>query len=53
MHVGDEVVHLSHHLIGLVNDQIRALGDDVQVIIGDQGGDLHDDVAGLVEAGHF
>ncbi len=36
-----------------VHDQVGALGDHGQLVVGDQGGDLHDDVAGGVEPGHL
>ena len=38
---------------GLVHDQVGPLGDDLEVVVGDEGGDLHDQVVDRVEAGHL
>jgi hypothetical protein len=53
-------VHLHHHRVhgverlhGGVDDQVWPLGDDGQVVVGDQDGDLQDDVTVCVEAGHL
>ena len=53
MHVDDERVHHGQRLVGLVDDEVGALGHDGEVVVGDEGGDLDDDVAGRVEAGHL
>ena len=38
---------------GRVDHEVGSLGDDVQVVVGDEGGDLDDDVAQGLEAGHL
>ena len=47
------VVHLVECFIRLVDREHRAFGDDVQVRIGDDDGDLNDAVVVRVEARHF
>ena len=53
MHLGDEGIHLCQLLLGGVDDQIDAFSQDVEIAIGDDGGDLDDDMALGVQAGHF
>ena len=36
VHLGDEVTHLGHLLGRRVNHEVRTLGDDVEVVVGDQ-----------------
>ncbi len=36
-----------------MDDEIGALGDDAQLVVGDDGGDLDDAVSGVVEPGHL
>ncbi len=43
----------SKRLGGCRQHQIRTFGDDLEVIVGDEGGDLDDDVAAGVQAGHL
>ena len=37
----------------LVHDEVGALGDDLELVVGDDRGDLDDDVLRRVEAGHL
>jgi hypothetical protein len=37
----------------LVDDEVGSLGDDVQFVVGDDGGDLDDHVHRRIEAGHL
>ena len=53
MHLDDERIHRRQHLVRLVDDQVGSLGDDLQLIVGDQGGDLDDHVLRRVEPGHL
>lgn len=53
MHVANEVVHRLERLDRLVNDQIGPLGDDVQLVVREQCGDLDNDVTVGVETGHL
>jgi fructose 1,6-bisphosphatase len=53
VHGADEVVHGAERLGWLVDDEVGALGDDVEVVVGHHRGDLDDDVHGRVEAGHL
>ena len=50
VHGAHEVVHGRHRLGGLVDDEVGALGDDLELVVGDEGGDLDDDVAIGLEA---
>ena len=53
VHVANEVVHRGHCFGWLVDHQTGAFGNDVQLIVGQQCGDLDNDVLCRVEAGHF
>ena len=53
VHVDDDLVHVGQGLRRLMDDQVRTLRDDVEVVVGDQGRDLDDDVGPRVEAGHL
>ncbi len=53
MHVGHELTHLGELGLGGVDDEVRTLGYDLELVVGHEGGDLHDDVAVLLEAGHL
>ena len=53
VHVEDELVHLGQLLGGGVDDQVGALLDDGQVVVGDQGGDFDDGVARRIEPRHL
>jgi hypothetical protein len=46
-------IHCVQHLVGLVDDQHRALGEQIQVRIGDEHGHLDDAIAVGSEPGHF
>ena len=41
----DEGVHRREHLVGLVDDEVGPLGEDRQLVVGHDGGDLDDHVA--------
>ena len=53
VHPGHEIIHPGQLLIGGVHHQIHTLAEDVEVGVGDQGGDLHDDMAFQIQAGHL
>jgi dUTP pyrophosphatase len=53
VHVTDDGLHAGQHVRGLVDHQVGALGHDLEVVVGDDGGDLDDGVAGGVEPGHL
>lgn len=53
MHIAHEVVHVLHDFGRLVDDQIGALGHDLELIVGDDRGDLDNRVLSRVEARHF
>ena len=53
MHVAHEVVHLGQRLRRLVDHQVGALAHDLEVVVGDERGDLDDHVAVRLEAGHL
>ena len=53
VHGGDEVVHFGQLRRSGVHHQIGAFGHDRQIVVGDQTGDLDDDVAGGIQSGHL
>ena len=53
MHVDDDGIHARERLGRLVHDEVGPLGDDLQLVVGDDRGDLDDDVLGRIEAGHL
>ena len=53
VHVADDVGHPLHLLRGRTDDDVDALAEDVQLAVGDQGGDLDEQVAAEVEPGHL
>ena len=53
MHVDDERVHRGERFVGLVDDEVGPFGDDLELVVGDDGGDLDDHVPGRIEAGHL
>ena len=53
MHVDHNLVHAGQHFVGLVNDEVGAFSDDVQVVIGNESGNFNDDVGFWLEASHF
>ncbi len=50
---GVPLVHLSQHFVGLVDRQVRSLGDHLEILVRDDGGDLDDVIAVGLEARHF
>lgn len=46
-------VHGGEHVVRLMNDEVWAFRHDVQVVVGDEGGDFHDDVDGGIEPRHL
>ena len=48
-----DVVHLGERVVGRVDDEVGALVDDLQVVVGDERGDLDDQCACRVETGHL
>jgi hypothetical protein len=53
VHIDDERVHRCELLVGRMNDQVGPFSNDLQVVIGDQRGDLDDHFRGVIQAGHF
>ena len=53
VHGPDEVVHVGELLRRGVDDQVRALLHQLQVVVGDEGGDLDDGVARRIEPRHL
>jgi hypothetical protein len=53
VHVGDHLIHLAENFFWLMNHQIRALCDDVELIISNDRRNLNDDIAHVVESCHF
>ena len=53
VHLDDDRIHRREHLVVGVDDEVGALGDDPQLVVGDDRGDLDDAVAGVVEPGHL
>ena len=53
VHIGDKVVHLGHDFFRLMNDEIRALCHDVEIIVCDESGDFDNDMTGFIKAGHL
>jgi hypothetical protein len=47
------IVHGREHRLGLVDGNDRSLRQDLQVSVGDEGGDLDDAILGGLQAGHF
>ena len=46
-------VHPAEHIVRLVDGKDRPLGNDLQVVVGDQRGDLQDGVDIRIESGHL
>ena len=53
VHLADDLVHLGQLLGRLGDHQVGAFGDEVEVVVGHQRGDLDDDVTGRVKARHL
>jgi hypothetical protein len=53
VHLGHDLVHAVERLDRLVDDEIGAIGHQVEVIVGDERGDLQDHVTIGVESGHL
>ena len=53
VHLDHDRVHLGERLLVLVHDEVGTLLQDVQVVVGDQRGDLDDHVPGRLQAGHL
>jgi len=50
---GVPFVHLAQHLITLVHGQHRPFGKNVELGIGDDGGDFDNAIGVRIQAGHF
>ena len=50
---GVPFIHRGHYRVGLVDRDHRPFGEDVQIAIGDDGGDLDDAIVEGVQTGHF
>ncbi len=46
-------IHAGQHLVGLVDHEVGTLGDDREVVVGDDRGDLDDHVRRVVEPRHL
>ena len=53
VHRPHHVVHAGQLLPVARDDEVGALGDDLEIVVGDERGDLDDGVAGRVEPGHL
>ena len=53
MGAGIPLVHASQHRLALVHRQHGAFGDDIEVGVGDDGGDFDNAISVRVQAGHF
>jgi hypothetical protein len=53
VHVENELVHLGKHIVRLMDHQVGAFGDDLEVVVGNQGCNLYDHVTARFEPGHF
>ena len=53
VHGADVVVHLGQRLGGRLDDHVDPLAEDLQVVVGDQHGDLDQGVGDQVEPGHL
>ena len=53
MHLDDEGVHLCEHFLGLVHDEIRTFGNDVEFVISDERGNLDDHIHLGIKTGHL
>ena len=53
VHGSDDAVHRRQRLGRLVHDDVGPLGDQFEVVVGDQAGDLHDRVLRGVEPRHL
>ncbi len=51
--LGVPFIHAIEHGIRLVHGNDRALGQDLELRVGDDGGDLDDPVGIRIEPGHF
>ena len=51
--LGTPLAHVVEDRVGLVNDEIRTLGDDLELGVGDQAGDLEHVLGVRVEPGHL
>ena len=46
-------IHATENLLTLPYGQLRSLGDDVEIAVGDDGGDLDDIIPRRIQTGHF
>jgi hypothetical protein len=53
VHLTDEVVHAGHGRRSDGDDEVGALRDHLEVVVGDQGRDLDDHVSIGLEPGHL
>jgi dUTP pyrophosphatase len=53
VHVDDELLHRRQRLRGLVHGDVGTLGHDPELVVGDERGQLEDDVAQGIEPGHL
>jgi hypothetical protein len=53
VHLDHDRVHPGEHIVVLVDHEIRTLGDDHEIVVGDQRGDLDDDVGRVIEPRHL
>ena len=53
MHLAHDLIHLLEVFRRRGDDEVRALGDDLELVVRDERRDLDDHVAGRVEPGHL
>jgi len=53
VHIGDKVVHLRKFGLGGVDDQVRPLGDQLKVVVGEQGRNLNNHVSAWLQSRHL
>ena len=53
VHLAHEVVHLVQRLGGRLDDEVDTVAEDVEVEVGDEGGDLDQRIGAEVEPGHL
>ena len=53
MHIGDEGVHLGEFSLGGMNDQVGPFGDQLKVVVGEQGRNLNDHMPTWLQPSHL
>ena len=53
MHGDDDGIHGCEHLVGLMDDEIGTLRDDVELVVSDERGDFNDDIHRGIQSRHL